>query len=97
MASGSRRPDGKLASVNSAARPAASVPRRLRRKEGVIAIAVESPASFAQSATYSAEALRHVFGTLLQRGSGIGSIVGGLVGSGDMLVTAGTGMQVLVA
>jgi hypothetical protein len=63
----------------------------------VIAIAVESPASFAQSVTYSAEQLRHVFGTLLQRGSGIGSVVGGLVSSGDMLVTAGTGMQVLVA
>jgi hypothetical protein len=58
---------------------------------------VESPPIFEQGSTYSAEQLRHAFGTLLQRGSSIGSVVGGLVGSGDMLVTAGSGMQVLVA
>lgn len=41
--------------------------------------------------------MRRAFGTLLQRGSSVASIVGGLVGSGDMQVTAGSGMQVLIA
>jgi hypothetical protein len=59
-------------------------------------MAVESPASFLQGSTYSAEVLRHVFGTLLARGANIGSIVGGLVNATDMQVTAGSGMQVLV-
>ena len=53
--------------------------------------------AFLQDEEYSAESLRHVIGTLLARGSAIGSIVGGLVGSTDMQVTAGSGMQVLVA
>ncbi len=60
-------------------------------------MAVETIPCFLQDETYSAEALRHAFGTLLARGSAIGSIVGGLVGSTDMQVTAGSGMKVLVA
>jgi hypothetical protein len=60
-------------------------------------MAVETLPAFEQDETYSAETLRHVFGTLLARGSAIGSIVGGLVGATDMQVTAGSGMQVLVA
>jgi hypothetical protein len=59
-------------------------------------MAVETYPSFLQDETYSAETLRHVFGTLLARGAAIGSIVGGLVASTDMQVTAGSGMQVLV-
>jgi hypothetical protein len=60
-------------------------------------MAVETYPSFLQDEEYSGETLRHVFGTLLARGSAIGSIVGGLVASTDMQVTAGSGMQVLVA
>ena len=60
-------------------------------------MSVEQFPSFLQDEEYSAETLRHVFGTLLARGSAIGSIVGGLVASTDMQVTAGSGMQVLVA
>jgi hypothetical protein len=62
----------------------------------VIALSVETPGAFNQEKTYSAEVLRHAFGTLLQRGSSIGNIVGGLVGATDMQVTAGSGLQVLV-
>lgn len=57
----------------------------------------ESPGFAEQGSTYGAVVLRRAFGTLLQRGSSIASIVGGLVGSGDMLVTAGSGMHVEVA
>lgn len=38
-----------------------------------------------------------MLGTLLARGANPGSITGGLVGATDMKVTAGSGMQVLVA
>lgn len=60
-------------------------------------MSVELYPCFLQDEEYSAESLRHVIGTLLARGSAIGSIVGGLVSSTDMQVTAGSGMQVLVA
>jgi len=59
-------------------------------------MAVESPPGFEQESTYGAVVLRRAFGTLLQRGASIASIAGGLVGSTDMQVTAGSGMQVLV-
>jgi hypothetical protein len=49
-----------------------------------------------QAATYPAEQTRRTVTTLLQRGASIGSIAGGLVGSTDMQVTAGTLLQVLV-
>jgi hypothetical protein len=60
-------------------------------------VAVETPPAFTQGGSFSAEVLRRSIGTLLQRGASIGSAVGGLVGPGDMQVTAGSGMQVLVA
>lgn len=60
-------------------------------------MAVESPPFALQGSTYPAEQTRRALGTLLQRGASIGSIVSGLVGSTDMQVTAGSGMQVLVA
>lgn len=59
-------------------------------------MSVESPPSFI-SATYGAEQLRRTISSLVPRGSTIGSVVGGIIGSGDMAVTAGSGLQVLVA
>lgn len=60
-------------------------------------MAVESPPFALQGSTYGAEQTRRAICTMLQRGASIGSVSGGLVGSGDCLVTAGSGLQVLVA
>lgn len=60
-------------------------------------MAVETPSAFMQASTYPAEQTRRAITTLLQRGASIGSVVGGVVGATDMQVTAGTGLQVLVA
>lgn len=58
---------------------------------------VETPPGVVQSGSISAELDRRRVTALLQRGSTIGSIVGGLIAPTDMAVTAGSGMQVLVA
>jgi len=58
---------------------------------------VETPPFSLQASNYSAEVTRRAIYALLARGGTIGSVVGGLVGAGDMLITAGSGMQVLVA
>lgn len=61
-------------------------------------MAVESPPSFLQSGSYSAEQTRRSISGLLSRGSTIGSIVGGIVAAGDCALTApGSGMSVNVA
>ncbi len=57
----------------------------------------ESPPFALQAGSYSAEQMRRAFGTLLERGSSIGSVVGGIVGSKDMEITAGAGMNIEVA
>jgi hypothetical protein len=58
----------------------------------------ESPAGFNQNSSYGAEQLRRAFGSLLQRGSTIGSVVGGVVAVGDMQITApGSGMSCNIA
>jgi hypothetical protein len=60
-------------------------------------VTVESPPFATQGGSFGAEQTRRAIGTLLARGSSVGSVVGGLVGAADMAVTAGSGMQVLVA
>lgn len=60
-------------------------------------MSVETPPFALQASTYSAETTRRAIYALLKRGAAIGSVSGGLIGTGDMLVTAGSGMQVLVA
>jgi hypothetical protein len=60
--------------------------------------AVESPAWANQNSTYGAEQTRRAIASLLQRGSSIGSVLGGIVGSGDCALTPpGSGMSVNVA
>lgn len=58
-------------------------------------MAVEN--AFIQALTYNAEVTRRAVYGLLQRGSTVGSVLGGLVGSGDCQTVAGTGMNVEVA
>jgi hypothetical protein len=58
---------------------------------------VENPPVFLDGGTYGAEVCRRATTALIPRGSTIGSVIGGLIGSGDMAVTPGSGMQVLVA
>jgi hypothetical protein len=50
---------------------------------------IESPPSFLQAGSYSAEQLRRTISSLLARGSGVGTIAGGVVAGGDCTVTAG--------
>lgn len=61
-------------------------------------MAVETPPSFTQANTFGAEQTRRTIGSLLQRGASIGSVIGGLVGLGDCLLTPpGSGMTVNIA
>jgi hypothetical protein len=50
-----------------------------------------------QDGSFGAEVTRRWVAALLRRGGTIGSILGGLVGIGDLLITAGTGMEAKVA
>lgn len=61
-------------------------------------MAVESPPSVLQAGSYSAEELRRmVFSAMLERGSHVGSVVGGLVGSTDLELSTGSGLKVKYA
>ena len=60
-------------------------------------MAVENPYA-EQNLQYSAEQLRRgTYSPMLQRGSSVGSVIGGLVGSGDFLVTVASGLNLSVA
>jgi hypothetical protein len=57
----------------------------------------ETPPFAEQDETVSAEVLRRAIGSSLARGSTIGSVVGGLIQTSDMVVAASSGMNVTVA
>lgn len=50
-----------------------------------------------QAGTYGAEVTRRWVGALLRRGASIGSIESGLVGAGDLEITASTGLHIKIA
>lgn len=58
---------------------------------------VESPGFANQGSSYGAEITRRAIGSLLARGSGVGTISGGLVNASDMQISAGGGMSVNVS
>ena len=61
-------------------------------------MAIETNPGFEQNLTYSAEITRRsIFSPMLDRGSSVGSVVGGLIGSGDFLVTVTSGQNLSVA
>ncbi len=61
-------------------------------------MANESPPAFEQNATYGAEQSRRAINFMLQRGSSVGSVAGGLVSASDCQVTPpGSGMSCSVA
>jgi hypothetical protein len=60
-------------------------------------MAVESPPFALSASSYGAEQTRRALYLMLARGATVGSVAGGVVAASDLLVTAGSGMQVLVA
>lgn len=60
-------------------------------------MASETPPFALQAGSYGAEQTRRAIYAMLARGATIGSVAGGLIGSTDLALTAGSGMQVLCA
>ncbi len=61
-------------------------------------MSTETPPAWLQGSEQAAEQQRRaVYSAMLQRGASIGSVVGGLIGAGDMEITIGTGLHVKVS
>jgi hypothetical protein len=61
-------------------------------------VTVENPPGFLQAGTYSAEITRRAIMFMLQRGSTVGSVAGGIVAAGDCQVSPpGSGLSVSVS